>query len=201
LNDLAGASLSAEHEKRRLNLEKKISTVRKISPPPTSKPSALNTLEIPEQKQPRRPRAWSFPPTVYHEPLQEALEKKGDSSQNKDTTSECEGAESSLNNASFSKDEKDTQEVTQETTNSLRNRRRFERLRQAYNNTVKVPRQRSASVPHVSTLKHDQRKPNPEYIQVISSLAGFVSERKKDCERKPNKKGFNVVWRCGEDEG
>ncbi|XP_031563804.1 uncharacterized protein LOC116299307 isoform X2 [Actinia tenebrosa] len=203
LSDLAGASLSAEYEKRRLNLEKKISTVRKISPPPQLTTNVTETLQ---QKRPRRLRSWSFPPMTSQEPL---LSLSGRNYVSTSTADSQDGGELgvALSNSSL-KDEKESQdeeETFEETEMSLCNGKRFERLRQAYNSAVKIPphpRQRSASVPHVSTAKQDHRKPNPEYIQVISSLSAFVCEKRKECERKPNKKGFNVAWRCGEeDEG
>lgn len=203
MSDLAGAPLSAEYEKRRLNLEKKISTVRKISPPSELRTGAAETLK---QKRPRRIRSWSFPPITSHEPLPELSERKCLSSPIDADGQDGGKLGEALSSCSF-KDEEESEgkeERLDETEMSLCNRKRFERLRQAYNSSIKIPhpRKRSASVPHVSTVKQDHRKPNPEYIQVISSLSTFVCEKRKECERKPNKKGFNVAWRCKEeDEG
>jgi len=186
LNDLAGASLSEEHEERRAILGKKIMTIRKISPP------SLSPLEDKQEGEKEedimtsyyRPRALSctsmnsFPLTSLKETREDdkmgAMREQNEISREENEESVCEPQDEQLDK-------------------SLRSKKTFERLRQAYLDSLKVPRRRSASEPQVRTSQH--RQPNPEYIKSINTCNAFVFEVKRDTQlRKPNKKGFNVAW-------
>lgn len=200
LNDLAGASLSAEHEKRRVTLEQKLSAVRQFTP---STPSLLpkdNVQTYEKQKEQEedtrvysvdslpRPRSWSCPA------LNECIAAQDDTE-----IPEVDGSKDNMtyHEISGSKTERTISNENDETQNEeLRNKKKFERLRQAYLETLKVPRRRTASEPQVRNTSSSHRVPNPEYIHGINTGTAFTFETRRDTElsRKPNRKGFNVVW-------
>lgn len=192
LNDLASASLSEEQEKRRATLEKKIIAMKRISSSTPLSP-ALQDNEEEEEKlfsETLRPRGWSCPPLSYYAftTLKETKESENVDASEKgmklDEICCLENEEAVLK----PKDEPlDT---------SLYTKKKFERLRQAYLDTLRVPRRRCASEPQVRTSSETHhRQPNPEYIKEINTGNAFVLDAQNDSKlRKPNKKGFNVAW-------
>lgn len=189
LNDLAGASLSDEHEKKRVTLERKIISMRKITPPPCLSP--LEEKQESDQKEEDniishyRARSFSYP-SISNYTFTSLKEMEEDN--------EMDAREVGIEKNEIScveNEEAVCEPQDEQLDKGLCSKKKFERLREAYLDSMKVPRRRSASESQVTTSRH--RQPNHEYIKSICNA--FVFDVENDSRlRKPNKKGFNVAW-------
>ncbi|KAK3740665.1 hypothetical protein QZH41_006826 [Actinostola sp. cb2023] len=180
LNDLASASLSAEHETRRITLEKKILTVKKISPP--SSPAVHSIKSDDHQTQGNtqaisttiRPRAWSCPSLDQCTDVQ----ARQDDQQNTVALDKRKTENAPDEIAALAMEKKIEKPQDKQLAASICTETKFKRLQQAYLDSLKTPRRRTKSEPQVrtpnlSTTNH--RRPNLEYIQ---DMAAFLKDIK-----------------------